>query len=116
MNAHANVIRFPTVTRPAAIRRPRLLVAAAQAGLAGWRRGRDLRRLLGTDELPHPAHSLSCLHELEARQDLARRSGGAGYDLKRHILLLTAILGETRENLGFQAPVNAPGRASRTRL
>ena len=95
MNAHANVIRFPTVTRPAAIRRP---------------------RLLGTDELPHPAHSLSCLHELEARQDLARRSGGAGYDLKRHILLLTAILAETRENLGFQAPVNAPGKASRARL
>lgn len=96
-----NVITFrprhAVSAQDAALRRPALLIRAAQAGLEGFRRGRDLRRALRSDSLPQAGHALPRLRALEAQLDLARCDGAASYDLHRHILVLIAILAEQRD-------------------
>ncbi|WP_423211482.1 DUF6477 family protein [Paracoccus yeei] len=108
MTMMPNVIQFQPrradpVTRP--FRRPRLLVQAARAGLNGWNRKRDLRRLLKCDDLPEPGAALPRLAAEEARLDQARREAQADYDLQRHILLLVAIIAETAGQMRHMAPV-----------
>jgi hypothetical protein len=88
------------------MRRPRPLVRAARAGLAGWSRRRDLRRLLKCDETPPAGAALSRLRAEEDQLDSVRREGRAGYDIHRHILLLIAIMAETAE--AVQRPVPVP--------
>lgn len=97
MTMMSSVIAFEPRAGQPMLRRPRLLVQAARAGLSGWRRGRDLRRVLKCEQLPRPEAALARLHAEEARHDLARRENRAEYDLHRHILLLIAILAETAE-------------------
>ncbi|WP_347266451.1 DUF6477 family protein [Paracoccus sp. (in: a-proteobacteria)] len=97
MTMMSNVIAFqPRLGQPP-MRRPRLLVRAARAGLAGWSRRRDLRRLLRCEDLPAVAAALPRLRAEEESLDMARRAGQAEYDVQRHILLLVAILAETAE-------------------
>lgn len=95
-----NVIAFrprhAVCLNEAPLRRPRLLIRAAQAGVSGFRRNRDLRRALRTDSLPAPGRSMSRLREIEAELDLQRCDGVASYDLQRHVLVLIAILAEAR--------------------
>lgn len=88
--------RHAICAQNAPLRRPALLIRSAQAGLAGFRRERDLRRALRSDSLPQPGHGLAVLRTLEAQLDLARCDGAASYDLHRHILVLVAILAEQR--------------------
>lgn len=76
------------------LQRPRLLVRAAKAGLAGYSRKRDLRRVLKCEELPLPGAALSRLVAEEARHDQSRREGAANYDVQRHVLLLIALISE----------------------
>lgn len=96
MTCHSNIVAFRPVPQIPRLRRPKLLIAAARAGQQGWRRKRDLRAVLRSDSLPAPAHSLPLLKDLEERQNDARISGAADYDLRRHVMLLIAILAETR--------------------
>ncbi|MDF3606471.1 DUF6477 family protein [Paracoccus sp. DMF-8] len=96
MTMHSNIIAFQPVLRPEAIRRPMTLIRAARAGQQGWRRKRDLRALLRSDTLPDPQRALPLLRDLENRQNKARLEGAADYDLRRHVMLLIAILAETR--------------------
>lgn len=96
MTMHSNIIAFQPVLRPQSIRRPMLLIRAARAGQQGWRRKRDLRALLRSDTLPEPQRILPVLRDLEERQNNARLDGAADYDLRRHVMLLIAILAETR--------------------
>ncbi len=97
MTMMSNVIAFePRLGQPR-LRRPKLLVSAARAGLPGWNRRRHLRRLLKSDVLPAPGAALDRLHAEEARLDAARRDGHAEYDMQRHIMVLIAILAETAE-------------------
>jgi len=97
MTMMSNVIAFqPRLGQPQ-MRRPRLLVRAARAGLAGWNRRRDLRRLLKCDETPLAGAPLARLRAEEEQLDNIRREGRADYDLHRHIMLLIAILAETAE-------------------
>lgn len=103
--------RNPVCLPDDSLRRPRPLVSAARAGLAGYRRGRELPRLLKTERLPHPRFALRRLREIEAALDETRLSGATGYDLKRHILVLIAILAEMRE----LAALSAPGTATPAR-
>lgn len=95
MSFMPNVISFcgRAVTPP--VLRPRLLIAAARAGQAGWSRNRDLRRLLRLDTIPNPAEALALLHWQEVELNTARLNRAADYDLQRHILCLIAILAET---------------------
>lgn len=106
------------------IRRPALLVAAARAGQAGWRRERGLRGLLGAEHYTLPAaRILPLLRFEEEALDLARRQRAADYNLQRHVLLLIAILAEANlqaaekaATAASSAPLNARGKASQARL
>jgi hypothetical protein len=81
------------------LKRPGLLVQAARFGLDGFRRSRDLARLL-----PDAAHvscgaALMALLEAEREENDARTAHSAHsahYALIRHIQLLTAIMAEAR--------------------
>ena len=78
----------------AAIRRPRLMIRAARAGLADYRRERDLRRLIGS--APGPARALPVLLEAEARAEHTRKSGDATYSIAAHVDLLIALMAEAQ--------------------
>ena len=97
MTMMSSVIAFDPRAGQPLLRRPRLLVQAARAGLSGWKRDRDLRRVLKSETLPRPEAVLARLHAEEARHNLARQENRAEYDLHRHIMLLIAILAETAE-------------------
>nr|WP_029371264.1 DUF6477 family protein [Paracoccus sp. TRP] len=97
MTMMSNVIAFVPRRETPTLRRPRPLVRAAQAGLKSWNRRRDLRRPLKCDNLPSPGTAMTRLLAEENRIDQFRRTGQAGYDPHRHILLLIAILAECAE-------------------
>ncbi len=112
MTMMSNVIAFqPRLGQPQ-MRRPRLLVRAARLGLAGWNRGRDLRRLLKCDAAPPVGAALPRLYAEEQQLDAIRREGRADYDVHRHIMLLIAILAETAEAAPRPVPMVAPMSAS----
>ena len=81
----------------AALRRPKILIRAARAGVADYRRERDLKRLLrlrrGRAAL---AQALTTLLDEEGRLEANRTAGEATYNLQRHVAVLTAILAEAR--------------------
>jgi len=78
------------------LRRPRLLIRAARAGLADYNRGRDLKRLTRTTPTPSPDRAVSLLLAEEERLEETRRLGDAGYNLRRHIEVLIAMMAEAR--------------------
>jgi hypothetical protein len=79
------------------LRRPSILVRAAQLGLEDYNRDRSLRRLL-PEERPgcSSGEAFSTLVEQEAQMDDARRLGEAAYSVSRHIELLVALIFEAR--------------------
>lgn len=78
------------------LRRPSMLIRAAREGQAGWRRRRDLTRLLRLDICPAPGAALPRLRAEEAMVNEARLAGAAEYDMHRHVTLMIAILAEMR--------------------
>lgn len=78
------------------LRRPALLIRAARAGLPLYRRGRDLRRLLGRIEAPAPGLALDDLLDAEAAHEGRRLGGDPAYDPARHVEMLIALLAEAR--------------------
>ncbi len=129
MSCQANILAFPaarvlpvgardrgdSVAELPRLSRPRLLVAAARHGQQGYRRARDLRRLMqGAEDVPPPGRALAWLRAREAQMDEARRAAQPDWDLQRHVLLLIALLAEirlAREAGDIAAPVPAPRRA-----
>lgn len=96
----------PTVYGIKALRRPKLMIRAAYLGLAGYRRERDLRRLLGAST---PFEGGTALHALEAAEEVfetTRKNGAAHYNVARHLSFLIAIMAERRA-LGIE-PSYAP--------
>jgi hypothetical protein len=89
-----------------ALRRPKILIRAARAGVADYRRERDLKRLLRSGSGPAPQQALGTLLAEEDRLETNRTTGEATYNLQRHVALLTAILAEAR-----LLPAPAPRRA-----
>ncbi len=87
---------FEIVPQQAPLMRPAVLIRAARAGQAGWRRERDLPRLLGRETLPSNPAALRILRATEQAADTARREGHADYDLHRHVRLIIALLAEMR--------------------
>ncbi|GIX14212.1 MAG: hypothetical protein KatS3mg118_2171 [Paracoccaceae bacterium] len=78
-------------------RRPAILVRAARAGLAGYRREVHLAALLPTaDARRDPAGVVARLCALEDAQETARRAGAASYSPVRHVEILIALLAEMR--------------------
>ena len=79
----------------AALRRPKILIRAARAGVADYRRERDLKRLL-RGRGAASTQALSSLRDEEGRLEAIRSAGEATYNLQRHVAVLTAILAEAR--------------------
>lgn len=84
MTQSSNVIAFPPRPANQPFRRPAALIRAAREGQRAWRRERDLARLLRAEE--------------EIQNDF-RLNRLADYDMKRHVLLMIAIMGEMRAAL-----------------
>ncbi|HBG99039.1 MAG: hypothetical protein JKP98_06720 [Rhodobacteraceae bacterium] len=79
-----------------ALRRPKLLLDAARHGQSGYRRERDLGRLLRAPRLPAAPRAIAALLAEEDRMEEERRSGAGTYSLRRHVALLIALLAEAR--------------------
>ena len=92
----SRIISFPRQPAMPSLRRPRLLIRAARAGQAGWRRERDLPRLLRCDGCPLPGKALARLRSEEEALNNARLTRAADYSPARHVLLMIAILAEMR--------------------
>lgn len=111
MSYMPNVIAFRPRPAMESLRRPRILIRAAREGQSGWRRDRDLRRLLRLDHTPAPGAALPRLRAEEALQNDARLQRAADYDMHRHVLLMIAILAEMRAAVAdAPVPVRAGGR------
>lgn len=76
------------------LRRPRLLLNAARHGLAGYRRDRDLKRLI--EDAVSPEAAVPRLMWEEERLEETRRAGDAAYSVMRHIEVLSALIAEAR--------------------
>lgn len=113
MTALTNVISFRPRSTQVALRRPATLIRAAREGQQGWRRDRDLPRLLRTDRSPAPGACLPRLRAEELLLEEARQERRADYDMQRHVLLTIAILAEMRAAV---ASVSHPeqGQAAKT--
>lgn len=79
-----------------ALRRPQLLIRAAQFGARDYRRDRHLQRLLGYGALPRPAAAVLRLMEIERTLNDQRNSDDAGYALAQHVDVLIAMMGEAQ--------------------
>lgn len=96
MSLMSNIIAFPAKPVAQPLKRPAALVRAAVAGQTMWKRDRDLRRALRSDSVPAAGHALARLRAEEDRLNTARQEGAADYDLHQHVLLMIAILAESR--------------------
>ena len=79
-----------------ALRRPKILIRAARAGVADYRRDRDLKRLLRLSKSAAPQQAIGSLLAEEMRLEATRAAGEATYSIQRHVAVLTAILAEAR--------------------
>jgi hypothetical protein len=79
------------------LRRPKILIRAARAGVTDYRRDRDLKRLVRDAKGAAPRDAILPLLAEESRLEETRTTGGATYNIQRHVAVLTAILAEARQ-------------------
>jgi hypothetical protein len=79
-----------------AIRRPKILVRAARAGVLDYRRERDLKRILRQSRPAAPRQAIGSLLAEESRLEAFRTAGEATYSIQRHVAVLSALLAEVR--------------------
>lgn len=80
----------------AALRRPGLLVDAANHGTARYNRRRDLRRMLRAAIPASPRAALEALLPIESALENRRRTSDKNYSFARHVDILVALLAEAR--------------------
>jgi hypothetical protein len=78
------------------LRRPKILIRAARAGICDYRRDRDLKRLVRDGKGEAPRDAIQPLLAEEHRLEETRVGGGATYNIQRHVAVLTALLAEAR--------------------
>lgn len=78
------------------LRRPKILIRAARAGVTDYRRDRDLKRLVRDAKGAAPKQAMAPLLAEENRLEEIRAAGAATYNVQRHVAVLTAILAEAR--------------------
>lgn len=76
------------------LRRPKLLIRAARAGMLEYRRSRDLKRIAGFPANVQAGRIVDTLFREENRMEEERKSGDAAYSIQKHISVLTALLAE----------------------
>jgi hypothetical protein len=81
----------------AAIRRPKILIRAARAGVIDYHRDRDLKRLLRLNKAARAGIAIDTLLAEEGRMETKRTSGEATYSIQRHVAILTALIAEARQ-------------------
>lgn len=117
MTQTPNVIAFRPRQSQTSLRRPAALIRAAREGQAGWKRERELQRLLRTDRCPAPGAALPRLRAEEAMLNDARIERAADYDMRRHVMLMIAILAEMRAAVAAAPqPVTAAAGGALDRL
>jgi hypothetical protein len=87
------------LSRFEALRRPGLLLKAAEVGLRHYMRSSHLARALGQYHHAHtltPCEALQDLLEIEHSLNEKRRQNEAGYSYLRHIEVLIATLAEAQ--------------------
>lgn len=80
----------------AALRRPGLLVDAANHGTVRYDRRRDLRRMLRAAIPASPQAALETLLPIEAALENRRVTADKNYSFARHVDILVALLAEAR--------------------
>ena len=78
------------------LRRPKLLIRAARAGMLEYRRSRDLKRITGVPANVQASRIVDTLLREENRMEEERRSGDAAYSIQKHISVMTALLAESQ--------------------
>lgn len=76
--------------------RPKTLLGAARHALPHYSRTKHLPKFLG-DLSAGPRETLMRLMDLERDQNAKRLSQSAEYDVTHHLILMTAILAEARD-------------------
>ncbi|WP_179379642.1 DUF6477 family protein [Jannaschia marina] len=78
------------------LRRPQLLVEAANQGTTQYHRRRDLRRMLRVAIPSTPRAALEKLLPIEAALEERRVTTDKNYSLARHVDILVALMAEAR--------------------
>jgi len=79
------------------LRRPKMLMRAAQIGVAEYKRVAHLPRLLGYGRMPKQSEAILKLIEIEKNLKALRKAGGIRRQSARHIDVMIAIVGEARD-------------------
>jgi hypothetical protein len=79
------------------LRRPKMLMRAAQIGVAEYKRVAHLPRLLGYGRMPKQSEAILKLIEIEKILKALRKAGESADNLLRHIDVMIAIVGEARD-------------------
>lgn len=94
-------------TRLRQIKRPSLLIKAAQMGNTGYRRAAHLQRLLGEVPASHTA-ALLPLIELEQTHNDKRKSRDPSYSITDHLRALIALQAEAALHKAALEAENSP--------
>lgn len=78
------------------VRRPKILIRAARAGVSDYRRDRDLKRLLRDAKPAAAQQAIGPLLVEEGRLEATRTASDRSYNVQRHVAVLTAIIAEAR--------------------
>ena len=76
------------------MKRPKLLIRAAQHGQQTYKRTRDLRRILKGHSVPKPNEAIRRLREEEHLLNMARADQQEDYNPRQHVDVLIALLAE----------------------
>ncbi len=79
------------------LRRPKMLMRAAQIGVAEYKRVAHLLRLLGYGRMPKQSEAILKLIEIEKNLKELRKARESADNLLRHIDVMIAIVGEARD-------------------
>ena len=79
------------------LRRPKMLMRAAQIGVAEYKRVAHLPRLLGYGRMPKQSEAILKLIEIEKNLKALRKAGESADNTLRHIDVMIAIVGEARD-------------------
>lgn len=91
------------------LRRPRILIRAARAGVTEYRRDRDLKRFIKNPKSATTQAAFDALITEERRLESVRARGDATYSVQRHVAVLTALIAEARHLPSFRPrPVADP--------